>query len=600
MIDRMAIIVPKPLRNGPILTLSANNFDIVNKFQTPCWAPIEQNTSRVINAQVNSKPKSDEETSWATDVLEAAKTGTTGPEISPNSGEENSPQAGNESNAYTKMTSNYPSQKVVGIRCPKPVGMVTFEDIVGVILQRPNRVSIDFYNGGTISKPAKPLPLTKRQGQDTTGVDRKATPAFSKLHAAKAIPLYVRNNSVQKRSVSSHLRKRNVSNKGKLAHAMDGADEVSFELSPLEPRPCEVSISGRSSYTQNSCGGFHDSAASRLGRLPIMGLDGADECIPDTINKRRHVALNPRNTDGEHDSDMNNFGADFNESGPSEETAYDAMDLTKQLLFELRDGKHSEDFINGVPRSCSLPSRTALAISHSAGPRIPWARRYVSIAAPKIGVIKRESFSSLERIAGAPQRKYKLNPNAPVFRVTSATDRDHSVDQNNAYSADSFLVGRVDGRAISSSAPSIGSSFHRQTSWLYDASKLTSEARSMGESEILDWNAIRKLSGLFDHPTATEPYNGDPNSCLFDGPIFTPAPSEGIPAELLNNMAKRKGQLIHHKSDTLPYIRGMYMGKECREESLSTDIKATIRLEGKFSRYPQIQEMSPFSFSLEL
>jgi len=566
----MAIVVPKPLKNGPVLTLSANNFDVVNRFQTPCWAPIEQTSSRLVTD--TDKSKSDGERNWATGVLQAAYPNT-----------ENSPNTGQEQNESTNKSSSHPSINVVGIRCPKPVGMVTFEDIVGMFLQDPGRISIDFYNGGTMKKPIKPLPLAKRHGNAAVRATRGATPAFNSLHGAQAIPLYVRNNSVNKRSASSYLRKRNVSNKGKLVRAMDGADDASFELTSLEPRAIERSSLGGSSYTHNSQGGFHESTSFRGGMPFTTGLDGATDCSIDGIQGigHRHVASNNRHSDARQPSYTNNVGMDSHDTTTSKDSINSAMNLTQQLLSELGEGKHSEDSTDGTPRSCSLPSRTVLALARPKELRAPWARRYVSIAAPKISEFKRENYSSLERIAGEQPVKNKLNPTAPVFKITTPTGHDHSVYQSTTYSDTAFSVSGVDGREISSSAPSVSSSFHTRASWLYDASKVTSEPGNMEESEMNDWNTIRSHSGPFGHSITSEPYNGDPNSCLFDGPIHTPTPSEGIPAELLNNMKRRNVQLIHHKSETLPYIRGGMVEKSSvREGSFGDDHIAMMGSEG--------------------
>lgn len=573
----MAVVVPKPLKgSNQILTVSANNFDIANKFQTPCWAPVEKTTSRLFDGTVDT---SEEDENWATNVLKAAKTGKENSRLS--SGEQSSSEV-----KHTKPTR--PRQKVLGMKCPKPVGIVTFDDIVNVVLSKPGRLSIEYYSGATRTSRSslrKVAPAAKKSHKLANGTiqrDVLLKPTSHDASGLKAMPLYVRNNSLKHRTVSSFVRKRNTSNGQLHANgAMDGADDRAFDLKAVTSQIRLRQASGRSSYTDNSQGGFHVSKVSRSPASAALALDGADErSIDEKVEQRR--SRNAATT-----------GTDFSQStyAPTilprarEDSAsgidIDPMNLTQNLLDQLQDERGSSE---DSGKSCSLPSRTALALSRSGGPVVPWARRYVSAAAPKISEIKRETFSSLDGFMDETRRppiparsrpfpytssldvgngtlkdqstRYRLNPNAPVFTVTSPSGHDQSVYQ----ATDSEATVGDNHDFDTSYAPSISSNFYRRSSWKFDTPGDASIS-TLKNSKTFTWGVpmADMSAGRPRFPSGGEPYCGDPNSSLFDGPTPTPAPEEGaIPEELLNNMRMRRNQRILHRSDILPTmaIRG--------------------------------------------
>jgi len=586
----MAVVVPKPLKDGQVLTLSANNFDIINKFQSPCWAPIEQSTSRLIKGTDNVNLG--EGTNWAADVLEAANPKA---KSSAKQGKENSVQTGPTTNASTKNNLQKPSKKVVGIRCPKPVGIVTFENIVGVILQNPRRVSIDFYNGDIMKKTIKPLPSAKKYCPAPMGAARMGKPALNDPQRVEAVPLYIRNDSIKANPRNQQLRKRNISNRGKPTRAMDGADDESFELTSHMPRALESNTSRGSSYTQNSRGGFHSSVSSRMFKSVPIGLDGADEHMLDNVYNCTSLATRLGNDGSERNESRYKTSAITYENAASKNSVIDSNGLTQTPLTKSNEGQGGKDAIKRTPRSCSLPARGAFALPPSRGPRVPWNRRYVSVAAPEVVELKREVHPSLETTSTVETPlKYKLNPAAPVFRFNSPTDHEYLSNPITTDSEASYSFNLVDGLGISSSAPSISSSFNRRASWLYDSSKVYSEPQKDEESQICYWDAAKEHSGFPANFADTEPYNGDPNSCLFDGPARTPAPSEGIPTELLTNMAGSKYRNAHYKSATLSCIRRKAFIEESSAREGTLDDATGIQLwpEGTIYNVPSYQEIS--------
>ncbi|KAG9244284.1 hypothetical protein BJ878DRAFT_78707 [Calycina marina] len=575
---KMAVVVPKPLKgSNQILTVSANNFDIANRFQTPCWAPMEKTTSRLFDGTVET---SDEDENWATNVLKAARTGN----------ENLWPDSGHRSFSDTNQSKpNRPSQKVLGIKCPKPVGIVTFDDIVNVILSKPSRVSIEYYSGETRASKTSLMKAdlaAKRSQKLADGNFQKehlATPTFNSQSGLQAVPLHVRNNSLKHRSMGSFIRKRNVSNGQFCAHGtMDGADDKD-RLRPLTNQVRKRHTSGRSSYTENSQGGFHVSKVSRSPPPGDLAFDGVDERSLDKKLERRHRTADTTGTDVSHSTYAPTVYPCAQEDSTSGEIDIDPMNLTQHLLDQLQDERGSSE---DSGKSCSLPSRNILALSRNGRSVAPWARRYVSIAAPMISEVKKETFSSLDGIVdeekpppiplrfrlfpstaslGNEDKKqlersprYRLNPTAPVFTVTSPSGHDHSVHQT-TYSEATVYMGDNHDFDISM-VPSISSTFHRRSSWKFDTPRDASVS-TLKSSKVFTWGVPKaKVSANRPRfPSGAEPYCGDPNSCLFDGPVAAPAPRVGgIPEELLNNMTLRRNRRIEHRSDTLPSmaIRG--------------------------------------------
>lgn len=142
-----------------------------------------------------------------------------------------------------------PRQNILGIRCPCPVGIVTFEDIIDTILQKTSRDESDFFDRDASFPPTK----TKKPGDylSSAGSTSPNIPRSSK----KAHVTF--DKSVN----PGTLRQRKVSNNIRAPGNLDGADEGSFDGHSSIRIPKRRSA--ESSYTSNSRGGFHDSDQSR-------------------------------------------------------------------------------------------------------------------------------------------------------------------------------------------------------------------------------------------------------------------------------------------------------------------------------------------------
>lgn len=137
-------------------------------------------------------------------------------------------------------------QNCMGIRCPQPLGIVTFEDIIDTILQKTSRDERDFFDRDTSSPPTKfkkvgdYSPHVSESGQNLPRSPKRAHVTFEK-------------------SVNpGTLRRRSVSNKNRGPTGLDGANDRSIDDNiPSSIRLPKRRKSTRSSYTDDSDGGFH-------------------------------------------------------------------------------------------------------------------------------------------------------------------------------------------------------------------------------------------------------------------------------------------------------------------------------------------------------
>lgn len=155
------------------------------------------------------------------------------------------------------------SRRIQGIRSPKPIGIITFEDIIDSLLQRTSRDEKDFFDRETVFPPTK----VKKVGD--------YQPSLSNI--VLSAPDNDGDVSVQsvdriKDLNTGTLRKRKVSRirggDGADDQSMGGEDELRVfklrreeSLSVEQPRKEKI---GSSSYTDNSQGGFHDTNNSTL------------------------------------------------------------------------------------------------------------------------------------------------------------------------------------------------------------------------------------------------------------------------------------------------------------------------------------------------
>lgn len=138
--------------------------------------------------------------------------------------------------------------RVVGVRTPEPIGIVTFEDIIDTLLQKTSKDERDFYDRGT-------NPPTKSKKPGDAPCSQFGFP-FIEMQTEAQNNKREKHNSRSPSRKTNHgtLRQRKVSSK---VHALDGVDERCID-------DC-LSIQGRkqreyqqSSYTVSSIGGFHN------------------------------------------------------------------------------------------------------------------------------------------------------------------------------------------------------------------------------------------------------------------------------------------------------------------------------------------------------
>jgi metal transporter CNNM len=137
-------------------------------------------------------------------------------------------------------------RNVVGIRCPMPVGIVTFKTIIDSLLQKTGPDERGFFD---------------RQ----IGRSSNSPSDYAKDSDDASITLHNTSNS-HHQSKGTTIRRRKVSNKE--IFAVDGAgdfSDASTEVQCTRFRRRSSQISG-SSYTKNSQGGFHVAEMSNLAR----------------------------------------------------------------------------------------------------------------------------------------------------------------------------------------------------------------------------------------------------------------------------------------------------------------------------------------------
>jgi metal transporter CNNM len=149
--------------------------------------------------------------------------------------------------------------KILGIRSPTPIGIITFEDIIDTILQKTSRDEKDYFDRG------HELPLTKTRKTGDCNLTSKLTLAsLPKIFTPKSERAVVKKtpkgqgirgksviadrapNSYRNPDFQGAVRKRNVSKNEKIVTADGANDDYSH-----------------SSCTENSQGGFHGSESSK-------------------------------------------------------------------------------------------------------------------------------------------------------------------------------------------------------------------------------------------------------------------------------------------------------------------------------------------------
>jgi metal transporter CNNM len=226
---RIAVVVPATPK-GPLTVLN-DSWDLENTR----WTGTERTNNRIKSKLKASKAKFD----WTIDFLQAAHL-----------------------NADDSLLQRH---RIFGIRSPKPVGIITFEDIIDTILQKTSRDENDFFDRSTSTPPTK----GKKLG------DYSPRPVIGGIAPNSTIPIKHSKGhmSFEKSNEKNELRRRKPSGNENPSN-LDGADERSQENRTIGSMRQQKTRKDfvESSYTQNSRGGFHDANQSDASIYPAVML----------------------------------------------------------------------------------------------------------------------------------------------------------------------------------------------------------------------------------------------------------------------------------------------------------------------------------------
>jgi metal transporter CNNM len=165
-----------------------------------------------------------------------------------------------------------------GIRCPEPIGIVTFEDIVDALLQQRSRDEKDYFDE---RMTAVDVNVLKRADLNTIAspsnvtLIRRPKPEYDYSGTWRTSVGTENPGTLRKRNKNGHsdtldtdlrIHEREFTREIKSAFGLDGADERST-IASADDKENGIGTDkdgkcDRSSYTENSAGGFHSPAAS--------------------------------------------------------------------------------------------------------------------------------------------------------------------------------------------------------------------------------------------------------------------------------------------------------------------------------------------------
>lgn len=172
-------------------------------------------------------------------------------------------------------------QSITGVILPKPIGIVTFEDIIDAILQKTSLDESDFFNRGNMPPPTK----SKKAADYTKFI-------CSYIHNRHGVPLSPRKTAACRPPIPTSLRRRNVSNKMQKpskAYAMDGVDELSIDsASATTTQLRKVRNEDReSSYSRDSHTNCHEGEAPAPIKKPRRS---SSQVKTESLPSRRSIA----------------------------------------------------------------------------------------------------------------------------------------------------------------------------------------------------------------------------------------------------------------------------------------------------------------------
>jgi metal transporter CNNM len=203
--------------------------------ETTRWTGTERTNNRIKSKLKASKAKFD----WTIDFLRSA-----------------------ELNADDSLLRRH---RIHGIRAPKPIGIITFEDIIDTILQKTSRDENDFFDRNNSTPPTK----GKKAGDYSP-----PRPVIGGIAPNSSVPIKPSKGHLSQKSKDRNtLRKRKPSIKENPAN-LDGADDRSRGSSSSGSMRQQKTRKDfvESSYTLNSQGGFHGAHQSDSWIYPAVML----------------------------------------------------------------------------------------------------------------------------------------------------------------------------------------------------------------------------------------------------------------------------------------------------------------------------------------
>lgn len=231
------------------LSASVMNEDALPRHRAPLWsASTGLNTRSTIEMGAL-----DAQVDWTTDFLEAAQNDLNLPK--------------------------HRKQSVIGIGCPKPIGIVTYEDVLDALLQKTSLDEKDFFDRENFMPPTK----GRKEGDDAS-----VSSNHSIVKTRKVVPAYVqRLQAAFERSGENKgtLRRRNISGLAACNEEVSEPSGPGFDGTNDNNITLNAHIfNDRSSYTEKSIGGFHGPNCSTEGSyeavLPSLWQKNDSETSP--------------------------------------------------------------------------------------------------------------------------------------------------------------------------------------------------------------------------------------------------------------------------------------------------------------------------------
>jgi hypothetical protein len=202
-------VVPAPSKDRIVpLGVSQKNKDALPRHEAPLWSA----ANGLNNRHAVEMLALDAHVDWTTDFLDAAQ--------------------------HNVELPTHRRHSIIGVACPESLGIVTYEDIIEVLLQKSSRDEKDYFNQST------PFLKSLKEG-DTSSV----ISTHSVVRSRKEVPDHIQKSHgsyKRPRENVANLRRRNVTP----LEGNDGACD-------LTDSSFECAVSSVSSYTNNSYGGFH-------------------------------------------------------------------------------------------------------------------------------------------------------------------------------------------------------------------------------------------------------------------------------------------------------------------------------------------------------